>query len=74
MFPIAAFIAFLAVAPGHQQDGFRDIGGCDASTRVAIKNDAGDIIYWNMQCPGKVAGNRTADIAEAKAREEAKAH
>lgn len=54
----------------HKQSGFRDLTGCDAATRKKVTNDNGDS-YWLMQCPGKPAGERAADIAEAKAREKA---
>lgn len=73
-----AFLALIAGAasadsfPVHKQSGFRDLPGCDAATRKVVTNAAGDELYVLMQCPGKLPGNRTADIAEAKAREEAR--
>ncbi len=42
--------------PDHQPDGFRDTG-CDAAAQTPIKNEAGEILYWNNStCPGVGGG------------------
>jgi hypothetical protein len=42
--------------PAHQQNGFRDTG-CDESQRVAITNDAGEVLYWNNESCASVGGS-----------------
>lgn len=74
---LAALLATGAAAdsfsfPAHQPNGYRDTG-CDAATRVEIKNDAGKVLYVNMKCPGHTPGNRLNDLNEAAARDRAEA-
>ena len=58
----ALFAAFVALAPAHQQDGYRDTG-CDASAQVAVTNDAGDVLhYTNSTCPSGRHGGAGAAL------------
>lgn len=41
--------------PAHQQNGFRDTG-CDEAERVAITNDAGEVLYWNNKSCASTGG------------------
>lgn len=51
--------------PAHQQNGFRDTG-CDEAQRVAVTNDAGDVLYWNNPSCGSTGGG-AFDLASLQA-------
>jgi hypothetical protein len=51
--------------PAHQQNGFRDTG-CDEAQRVAITNDAGDVLYYNNPtCTSVGGGGNHVDFVAA---------
>lgn len=51
--------------PDHQQNGFRDTG-CDEAERVAITNDAGEVLYWNNKSCASTGGG-AIDLASLQA-------
>ena len=59
----ALFAAFVALAPAHQQNGYRDTG-CDASAQVAVISErTGEVLYYNNPTCPMSTGPSDADMA-----------